>query len=766
MFVLKSLGKLILGNSEQKELLKLDSGALWRVELDSESMEKAVSRRCEGELGSAVLILRRGPESSSYELLVSILDAAGFESQIGPFRLRQASSFTLRKTHEESKSDSKSKASSGIQYMFYWNEPEGKEANIVWEFEVNNESSTLTSIEMFQMTVAQCIYEVESGKKIENVTNDSIIQKYILTEEEVGDNFGKDSNDRNTNANEEKSKLLPSNESIVYKSDEADFHVFDSLTGYFVPKQMKVIAFISRPNELKPWEFILQIFSAGSVLIHSQIIDPDATQHLDRASFSFIWCHFSNPGLVTTFSLKFASLTSVLSFANFYNQTVYEALNREKWSRVSEEDAKYLLNPLLDVEMTQALPLEFEEEDSSEESSDNDFDQEEDDYYISNSTIKNKMKKTPKNQMLAVGYKSDRSFVARGSSIGVFKTGDSGLEYVTEAPIKMMKNKGDGGEFKLSKMMLHQADSSLLLTTPEIGSSVFKMDLERGEIVEEWKTNNNNTNNNDSDDNSGALTAILPSSKYSQLTGEETFIGLTGNSIFRVDPRLPGASKRVESESKSYAVKNGFNCGVTTGRGELAVASTKGEIRLFNKLDKRAKTLLPMFGDPILGVDVTENGKYLLATCKTYLLLICTESEDDGSSGFVKSLGGADSKPIPKRLQLKPEHVAYMGQQPSFTPARFSTGQSEERAIITSSGPYVITWNMRRVKQGHLHEYQIKKYEDTVVADNFRYNQDRSIVVTLPENVTLISKKSLAAPSPKSFKSSIVEEYQSKSKSQ
>ena len=169
-----------------------------------------------------------------------------------------------------------------------------------------------------------------------------------------------------------------------------------------------------------------------------------------------------------------------------------------------------------------------------------------------------------------------------------------------------------------------------------------------------------------------------------------------------------------------------------------------------------------MFGDPILGVDTTENGKYILATCKTYLLLINTElSDGSGGTGFTKSMGGAEAKPIPKRLQLKPEHVAYMGSAPSFTPARFSTGQSEERAIITSSGPYVITWNLRRVKQGHLHDYQIKKYEDIVVADNFRYGQDRSIVVTLPENVTMISKKSLACPSPISLRSprNIVEEY-------
>lgn len=37
MFVLKSLTKLILGNTEQRELLQLPSGTLWRVKVDVKS---------------------------------------------------------------------------------------------------------------------------------------------------------------------------------------------------------------------------------------------------------------------------------------------------------------------------------------------------------------------------------------------------------------------------------------------------------------------------------------------------------------------------------------------------------------------------------------------------------------------------------------------------------------------------------------------------------------------------------------------------------
>jgi len=73
-----------------------------------------------------------------------------------------------------------------------------------------------------------------------------------------------------------------------------------------------------------------------------------------------------------------------------------------------------------------------------------------------------------------------------------------------------------------------------------------------------------------------------------------------------------------------------------------------------------------------LGVDVTADGRYIVATCKTYLLVIDTLIGDGrykGSLGFDRSFP-AEAKPIPRRLQLKAHHVAYMGQEVSFTPAR------------------------------------------------------------------------------------------------
>ena len=239
-----------------------------------------------------------------------------------------------------------------------------------------------------------------------------------------------------------------------------------------------------------------------------------------------------------------------------------------------------------------------------------------------------------------------------------------------------------------------------------------------------------------------SVRGIVADSKYAQMTPSKTFIGFNNNNLFRVDPRISGSSKM--AEGKQYATKNDFSCAVTTGNGEVALASEKGDIRLYNKLGIRAKSHLPAFGDPILGIDTTEDGRYVLATCKTYLLLVRTVSDDGSVSGFTKSLGA--KKPAPIRLQLKPEHAAYVGEI-SFTPAKFNIGSSgPEKFIVTSTGPFVITWNFRRIKQGKVFDYTIKQYQDNVVADQFKFNDNRAIVVALPHDVKVADKTSFVTP--------------------
>jgi hypothetical protein len=109
-----------------------------------------------------------------------------------------------------------------------------------------------------------------------------------------------------------------------------------------------------------------------------------------------------------------------------------------------------------------------------------------------------------------------------------------------------------------------------------------------------------------------------------------------------------------------------------------------------------------------------------------------------------------------------------MGGVVSFTPAKFNTvagGGSKERAIVTSSGRFVITWNFNRIRQNVLDRYQvllrlhyfrplperfltiaslppqINELGGEVVADQFRFGDADTVVVAMPDDVAIAQKK-------------------------
>jgi len=241
------------------------------------------------------------------------------------------------------------------------------------------------------------------------------------------------------------------------------------------------------------------------------------------------------------------------------------------------------------------------------------------------------------------------------------------------------------------------------------------------------------------------------------MTDEQTFLGLSSNALYRVDPRLAG-QKLVDSELKQYATKNGFTAAATTEKGYIAVASSKGDVRMFDRLGINAKTHIPALGDPIVGLDTSADGRWVLATTRTYLLLIDALQKDgknEGKLGFEKAFA-KDAKPQPRRLGLTPAHVAQFQHETkaplSFTPARFNAGpDSAETTIVTATGPFIVTWSMKKLLAGRRDPYSIKRYAEEVKADDFRFGSDKNIVVALPNEVGMVAKRALQRPTRESI---------------
>jgi hypothetical protein len=241
------------------------------------------------------------------------------------------------------------------------------------------------------------------------------------------------------------------------------------------------------------------------------------------------------------------------------------------------------------------------------------------------------------------------------------------------------------------------------------------------------------------------------------MSGEQTFLGLSDNALYRIDPRLAG-NKLVDDQLKQYATKNAFSAAATTEKGHIAVASEKGDIRLFDRLGINAKTLIPALGDPIIGMDVSADGRWVLATTRTYLLLIDAlqkGGKNDGKLGFEKSFA-KDDKPQPRRLALTPAHVAQFQHETkapiSFTTARFNTGlDNTETTVITATGPFIVTWSLKKVLANRKDPYNIKRYAEEVKADNFKFGSDKNLIVALPNEVDMVARRALQRPTRESI---------------
>ncbi|TFK55935.1 VID27 cytoplasmic protein [Heliocybe sulcata] len=495
---------------------------------------------------------------------------------------------------------------------------------------------------------------------------------------------------------------------------------------------------VARIVQRAPYEYYLVAATPQSQLLTHRIA-PEINQRWAKKVQSLTWNAVSDNGDQSSWCFRFMSEQAYEAFQEVYTRALWETLHHVPWGKIKADEQAYVMSSTYeeDVEMKDVENEDSDEEevlDELEEKSES-SEEEDEDPGADEDALPPALGQGERNSQLTVGYKGDRSYVVRGNKIGVFgHGGDSGVKYQGTLS-KLATPKGK--EFSPKKIMLHEQDTKMILMNPGDPNSLYSMDIERGKIVDEWKVHDNVT-----------VDMIAPDSKFAPTTHEQTLVGASHNALFRIDPRVSG-NKMVDSQYKQYVSKNKFSDVATTASGKLAVASEKGDIRLFDSIGKNAKTALPPLGDPIIGIDCTADGRWIVATTKTYLLLIDTligEGRYTGSLGFDRSFP-ANAKPIPRRLQLRAEHVAYMNHEVALTPARFNTGaDQEENAIVTSTGPYVVVWDFKKVKKGQLDKYEIKKYEDLVVQDNFRFGDDKEIIIALQNNVLAVNKKNLKRP--------------------
>ncbi|OJD15385.1 hypothetical protein AJ78_04355 [Emergomyces pasteurianus Ep9510] len=761
MFMLRNVSKFVFGDTTKESIIEIPQGQLYIVRPQSPKGYSELIFR------DAAASIRRTGQKFQYQLVIQRAYEEGEEELVGDEDEEDAEGLGGDKDEKTFLLDEalrfRSEVREGGDKVLAWCDLSGDPGDL-YEF-VCDSSITPDRISTFCLAAVECQYERKYRKSPQKTTD---LQEFYFDDESpipkaspvASPALSRSPTARQSTTAMAREVAVPNDKpneptqappsvphpeaTEILAKENAELHLFDFSSGTFVLQDPSVIATVS---EIGKWQYWLQISGQERDWL-GQAVVADLNPVFNFEYLSFIFNHYTEDGSAYSWLLRFKDQAVEERFQEGLMQALWEQLNEVKWAKSEETDREYVLEAFNDLTM-EDVPEEEEEEEEEEEVAEEeeedegqrsehyDTDEEDED-------VLTRDKDGNVNSQLAVGYKHDRSFVVRGSKIGVFRhTPNNNLEFSTN----ISKVETPGGKlFSPKKVMLHSEDSNMILQNEQDPHSLYRMDLEYGKVVDEWKVHDDIP-----------VTSFAPETKFSQMTSNQQFVGISRNALYRIDPRLSG-NKLVQKDLKEYVKNNDFSAAATTEQGYIAVASNKGDIRMFDKFGIRAKTHIPALGEPIIGLDVSADGRWVLATCRTYLLLVDSlqkEGKYEGKLGFEKSFG-KDAKPQPRRLGLQPSHVAQFqhetGAPLSFTPARFNTGlDSSETSIITATGPFIVTWNMKKVLQGRKDPYTIKRYAEEVKADNFKYGSDKNVIVALPNEVNMVAKQTFKRPTRESI---------------
>uniref|UniRef100_A0A7N0T1F6 Vacuolar import/degradation Vid27 C-terminal domain-containing protein n=1 Tax=Kalanchoe fedtschenkoi TaxID=63787 RepID=A0A7N0T1F6_KALFE len=363
-------------------------------------------------------------------------------------------------------------------------------------------------------------------------------------------------------------------------------------------------------------------------------------------------------------------------------------------------------------------------------------------------------------QSLALGA-LDNSFLVNDSGVQVVKNFSHGI-HGKGVHVKFNDGVGYSGSglgqsmSTPKKALLMRGETNMLLMSPikegqPQSTGIHQLDIETGKVVTQWKFEKDGTDI--------TMTDITNDSKESQLDPSgSTFLGLDSNRLCQWDMRerkgivqsLASAGSPVLHWTQGHQFSRGtnFQCFATAGDGSIVVGSLDGKIRLYSNTSMRmAKTAFPGLGSPITHVDVTYDGKWVLGTTDTYLVLICTLFTDkDGKTktGFSGRMG--NKIPAPRLLKLTPVDAHMAGGNNKFHGGQFSwvTEQGkQERHLVATVGKFSVVWNFQQVKNS-AHEcyinqqglkscycYKIVPKDESII--DSRFMNDRFAIRDSPE---------------------------------
>ena len=270
----------------------------------------------------------------------------------------------------------------------------------------------------------------------------------------------------------------------------------------------------------------------------------------------------------------------------------------------------------------------------------------------------------------------DNSFLVGNSGIEVLSNLSEGVH--SKGVTINLGNKSASYLTPKKGMLIRGEREMMVLSPVEQGdphaSGVSQLDLSTGKTVANWQFGKDGT--------PITMLDVTNDTKASQLDASaSTFLGLDTNRLVRWDMRdRYGIVQEIDSpvlnwtEGHNFSRGTNFQCFASAGDGSVVVGSKDGKVRLYGTTSMRqAKTAFPGLGSPITHVDVTYDGKWVLATTDTYMILISTVFKDkDGKTktGFSGRMGGKIA--APRLLKLNPIDAHNAGKGHKFHGGQFS----------------------------------------------------------------------------------------------
>ena len=460
--------------------------------------------------------------------------------------------------------------------------------------------------------------------------------------------------------------------------------------------------------DIGDFNFLLVLEDAESIFVQTKLSNKNSVI-VDENLFSISFLTYENKIFSAyKFELKEKNIKDIRVIKNIMSKCLYESNTRTKYNNLSKQ-----VQELIDYDGV------FDIEEKKEE------DQNTKNYVLKfkNFSLINCEKKEIKNKLMTQAFKFDKAFLIKdNNSIDVLnlEEGNNNINKTTSfIPFKNNTN------VQISEAKMFSGDNHILFKDKINEDTLWEYDLNKESIVQEWKCG----------DNGAKLIDFTHSKKLGQLSPYCDIYGINKNKIFSMDGRVNRPNKIVEDKIYGPGASKDFTCIGTPEFEAFATGSKDGNIRLYNDISKNAKTLIPCYGDPIISIDITKNGDYLLVTCEKYLMLINTRGEHN-ENAFTVSLRRARRKPI--TLKMSPEDVVnrQLGED-NYTPAKFDINKSTNETIITSSlGPYIIVWNFEQVKKGIVNSYQLKNVNEYVIGNTTKFNKNK-LIVTMPNKVLL-----------------------------